>query len=166
MTGWFNSLLFHLQQNSNTLLFFIHFWIFDCFWLSQSMRTNQSSDPTVHHDENQLQVYSSLLHGQPSFSYWMPSQLFLSCCFSEEPRHKVSNYISCWFDFLLTRRWQLHLWINRRKHGGRYCIKCASCREVLNEKPCDFRWTGRWVQKCPTRCHDINPHAWFSKMSF
>ncbi|CAB1434611.1 unnamed protein product [Pleuronectes platessa] len=31
--------------------------------LSQSLRTNQSSDPTVHHDENQLQVYSSLLHG-------------------------------------------------------------------------------------------------------
>ncbi|XP_060945795.1 uncharacterized protein LOC133022907 [Limanda limanda] len=30
---------------------------------SQSQRTNQSSDPTVHHDEIQLQVYSSLLHG-------------------------------------------------------------------------------------------------------
>ncbi|XP_034428964.1 B-cell receptor CD22-like [Hippoglossus hippoglossus] len=34
-----------------------------CDRLSQSLRTNQSSDPTVHHDENQLQVYSSLLHG-------------------------------------------------------------------------------------------------------
>ncbi|CAB1456122.1 unnamed protein product [Pleuronectes platessa] len=31
--------------------------------LSQPLRTNQSSDPTVHHDEIQLQVYSSLLHG-------------------------------------------------------------------------------------------------------
>ncbi|XP_047198848.1 uncharacterized protein LOC118121236 isoform X3 [Hippoglossus stenolepis] len=34
-----------------------------CDRLSQSLRTNQSSDPPVHHDENQLQVYSSLLHG-------------------------------------------------------------------------------------------------------
>ncbi|XP_035005543.2 uncharacterized protein LOC118103010 [Hippoglossus stenolepis] len=34
-----------------------------CDRLSQSLRTNQSSDPTVHHDEIQLQVYSSLLHG-------------------------------------------------------------------------------------------------------
>ncbi|CAB1433293.1 unnamed protein product [Pleuronectes platessa] len=31
--------------------------------LSKSLRTNQSSDPTVHHDEIHLQVYSSLLHG-------------------------------------------------------------------------------------------------------
>ncbi|XP_035004405.2 SLAM family member 9 isoform X2 [Hippoglossus stenolepis] len=34
-----------------------------CDRLSQSLRTNQSSDPPVHPDENQLQVYSSLLHG-------------------------------------------------------------------------------------------------------
>ncbi|XP_053272629.1 uncharacterized protein LOC128430553 [Pleuronectes platessa] len=34
-----------------------------CDRLSQSLRTNQSSDPTVHHDEVQLPVYSSLLHG-------------------------------------------------------------------------------------------------------
>ncbi|XP_062240551.1 uncharacterized protein LOC133950318 [Platichthys flesus] len=34
-----------------------------CDRLSQSLRTNQSSDPTVHHDEIQLPVYSSLLHG-------------------------------------------------------------------------------------------------------
>ena len=46
-------------------------------------------------------------------------QLFLSCCFSEETSHKVSNYISCWFNFVLTRRWQLHLWSNQRKHRGR-----------------------------------------------
>ncbi|XP_062257507.1 uncharacterized protein LOC133966540 [Platichthys flesus] len=31
--------------------------------LSQSLRTNQSSDPTVQYDEIQLPVYSSLLHG-------------------------------------------------------------------------------------------------------
>ncbi|CAB1441149.1 unnamed protein product [Pleuronectes platessa] len=34
-----------------------------CDRLSQSLRTNQSSDPTVHYDEVQLPVYSSLLHG-------------------------------------------------------------------------------------------------------
>ena len=153
--------------NKTSILYcFIHLWLFDCFRLSQSLRTNQSSDPTLYYDEIQLQVYSSLLPGQPSFSYWTPSQLFLTCRFSEEPSHKVSNYISCWFDFLLTPRWRLHLWINQRRHGGRYSIKCASCREVLNEKPSDFRWTGRCGQKCPTRCHDINTHAWFSNISF
>ncbi|XP_034425234.1 basement membrane-specific heparan sulfate proteoglycan core protein-like [Hippoglossus hippoglossus] len=40
-----------------------------CDRLSQSLRTNQSSDPTVHHDENQLQVYSSLLHGGRADEY-------------------------------------------------------------------------------------------------
>ncbi|XP_053299187.1 uncharacterized protein LOC128458389 [Pleuronectes platessa] len=34
-----------------------------CDRLSQSLRTNQSSDPAVHHNEIQLQLYSSLLHG-------------------------------------------------------------------------------------------------------
>ncbi|CAB1426387.1 unnamed protein product [Pleuronectes platessa] len=34
-----------------------------CDRLSQSLRTSQSSDPTVNYDEIQLHVYSSLLHG-------------------------------------------------------------------------------------------------------